>query len=296
MIPGRTGAVMVLCLAALWLVGCSSVQKGDGPPIGEIDFDSIPDAVPKQEPRSRYGNPPSYEVFGKVYHTLGKSRGYVAQGVASWYGSKFHGERTSSGDRYDMYAMTAAHKTLPLPTYASVTNLENGRSVVVRINDRGPFHDDRVIDLSYVAAGKLRILGRGTALVEVRAIDPSRSEEPVFLRVADSTPSPPQPVRRSRVEASPKTTSVPQPPSAAEGASKKLYVQVGAFGSRENAERVRGRLLGAISQQVRISPSEAANPTLYRVQVGPLGDRQVAESLSQRLASLGLVGTQLIVD
>lgn len=141
----------------------------DPPP---VDLDAIPDAEPRQEPRARSGNPREYEVMGRRYRTLQRSTGYDEEGVASWYGEEFHGRPTSSGEPYDMYAMSAAHRTLPLPTYVEVTNLDNGRRVVVRVNDRGPFHDDRLIDLSYAAAYRLRMIGTGTARVRVRAVGP----------------------------------------------------------------------------------------------------------------------------
>jgi rare lipoprotein A len=137
---------------------------------------AVPDAVPRLEPRSRFGNPPFYDVFGKRYFVLPSSAGYVERGVASWYGPGFHEVRTSTGEPYDMYGMTAAHKTLPLPAYVRVTNLQNARSVVVRVNDRGPFVGNRIIDLSYTAAAKLDMLRNGTAIVEVRAIDPAAAE------------------------------------------------------------------------------------------------------------------------
>ncbi len=135
--------------------------------------DAIPDAVPTQEPLSAYGNPSEYEVDGHTYRVLSTSEGYEAEGIASWYGPKFQGRRTSSGESFDMYRMTAAHRTLPIPTYVEVTNLENGRRVVVRVNDRGPFHEGRIVDLSYVAARKLGIVGAGTARVRVRALEPA---------------------------------------------------------------------------------------------------------------------------
>jgi rare lipoprotein A len=138
--------------------------------------DGVPDAVPRVEPRSRYGNPPFYVVFGKRYYVLASSVGYVERGVASWYGPGFHEVNTSTGEPYNMYAMTAAHKTLPLPAYVRVTNLQNGRSIVVRVNDRGPFVGNRIIDLSYTAAYKLDMLRNGTAMVEVRAIDPAATD------------------------------------------------------------------------------------------------------------------------
>ena len=140
------------------------ISPVDGP--GEHrDVSQIPNAVPRVEARSRGGNPSSYVVLGKRYHTLPDSRGFVERGIASWYGRKFHGRKTSNGEVYDMYTMSAAHKRLPIPTYLKVTNLENGRSVVVRVNDRGPFHGKRVIDLSYTAARKLGVVEAGVAKV-----------------------------------------------------------------------------------------------------------------------------------
>jgi rare lipoprotein A len=137
------------------------------------DLEAIPDARPVQEEKSRYGNRPEYEVFGVTYRVLESSVGYEEEGLASWYGEEFQGRPTSSREPYDMYLMTAAHRSLPLPTYVEVTNLENGRIAVVRVNDRGPFHPDRIIDLSYVAARKLGYVGAGTARVRVRALEPA---------------------------------------------------------------------------------------------------------------------------
>ena len=168
----RAEAILPIVVLSL-LPGCGliKVERGDrGPAAGSVDVSGVGDAVPKDEPRSKYGNPESYEVFGKRYHVLDDARGYVERGIASWYGEKFHGRRTSNGETYDMYAMTAAHATLPIPSYVRVTNLANGRSVVVRVNDRGPFKSDRVIDLSYVAAYKLGFIQAGQARVEVEAI------------------------------------------------------------------------------------------------------------------------------
>ncbi len=151
------------------------LEQDIGPKRSEIipDLSKVQNATPKHEPKSKIGNPKKYTVFNKSYDVLPTSKGYKAKGTASWYGKKFHGYHTSSGEVYDMYGMSAAHKTLPLPTYAKVTNLRNGKSVIVKINDRGPFHEDRLIDLSYAAASKLGILSNGTANVEIHAIDPS---------------------------------------------------------------------------------------------------------------------------
>ncbi|WP_295427783.1 septal ring lytic transglycosylase RlpA family protein [uncultured Thiodictyon sp.] len=168
--------IALILPALLLLAGCAGQGSRDadgGPDYRRLDPTGIPDAVPRVEPRSKYGNMASYKVRGKVYRTKQDGRGHVEHGLASWYGKQFNGRRTSSGERYDMYGMTAAHKTLPLPSYARVTNLENGRSAVVRINDRGPFHGTRVIDLSYAAATKIGVFPKGTATVEIRGIDPA---------------------------------------------------------------------------------------------------------------------------
>ena len=147
------------------------------------DLSRVPNAIPRHEPKSKIGNPKTYTVFNKTYCVMPTSKGYKEKGVASWYGKKFHGYHTSNGEIYDMYGMSAAHKTLPLPTYAKVTNLNNGKTVIVKINDRGPFHDDRLIDLSYAAASKLGILATGTARVEIQAIDPSDKTPQIFFQV-----------------------------------------------------------------------------------------------------------------
>lgn len=148
------------------------------------DISKIPDAVPKHEPKSKIGNPKKYTVFKKSYNVMATSKGYKEQGKASWYGKKFHGYHTSNGEIYDMYGMSAAHKTLPLPTYVRVKNLENGKSIVVKVNDRGPFHEDRVIDLSYAAASKLGILAKGTCHVEIEALDPKLPTPQQYLQIA----------------------------------------------------------------------------------------------------------------
>lgn len=175
----------VVALLVVTATGCSLAAEGTAPfeprptrPPGETRVGIIPvDGVtPRAEMKSRSGNQPTYEVFGHTYHVLDTSRGYDEVGVASWYGEPFHGRRTSSGETYDMNRLTAAHRSLPLPTYVEVTNLENGRQIIVRVNDRGPFHDGRLIDLSYAAARKLDVVGPGTARVRVRALDPPASD------------------------------------------------------------------------------------------------------------------------
>ncbi|MEW8505678.1 MAG: septal ring lytic transglycosylase RlpA family protein [Candidatus Thiodiazotropha sp.] len=236
------------------------------PPPANIE--AIPDAVPKAEPRSRYGNPESYVVFGKRYHTLDDYKGYSERGIASWYGSKFHGQRTSSGETYDMYAMTAAHKSLPLPSYVRVTNLKNNRSVVVKVNDRGPFHDNRLIDLSYTAAWKLGITGQGTGLVEVVSLDPERPKKAVATK--------PMKLRKGNM--------LPE-----------LFLQVGAFGSPENAQRLKRRLEEQLQTDVLIEDSENPERPVYRVQVGPIASVELADHLSQRLAKLGIADPHVVI-
>jgi len=238
-----------------------------------VDVSSIPDAVPRDEPRSRYGNPESYEVLGKRYYVLDSSRGFVEQGIASWYGTKFHGKRTSSGETYDMYAMTAAHKTLPLPTYAEIINLENHARVVVKINDRGPFHDNRIVDLSYAAATKLGIIGRGTGLVELRAIDPAR-------------------YRASAEERTPEQ----KPAAAVPAVMPRFYIQVGAFGDLMNAENMRDRLAVLGPQLINISEALVSGKMLYRVRIGPLASIDNADQIATRLIGIGINEHHIVLD
>lgn len=255
---------------ALTLVGCGTtplVEEKDGlSHTLPADMARIPDAVPRQEPLSRYGNPVSYNVFGREYRTLDNNKGYKERGIASWYGSKFHGRRTSSGEPYDMFAMTAAHKVLPLPTYARVSNLRNGRSVVVKINDRGPFHDNRLIDLSYSAAWKLGIASEGTGLVEVEAIDPGIPE--------------------------PKSDP---PLMQAQGELPGLFLQVGAFGNQLNAHRLRNRLETALQTAVLIKQHNLAANPIYRVQVGPIASVELCDQMADRLTGLGVPETRLVI-
>ena len=262
----------LLVSACASTVDYSEFEPADGGPSEVPDLSAVGDAVPRKEARSRYGNPDSYEVYGKTYYVMADSHGYVERGIASWYGTKFHGRRTSSGERYDMYAMTAAHKSLPLPTYARVTNLNNGRAITVKINDRGPFHENRVIDLSYAAAHKLGIAGAGTGLVEIRAID-TDTPPPV---VAAATP--------------PSTTTAP-----ASGAGVKLYLQAGAFLSRHNAERLRGELL-QLFRHIVISPGAHAQGTVYRVRLGPIGKVEDADRLAEELSRRGIVKPHVVIE
>jgi rare lipoprotein A len=262
---------------SLLLAACGSAPKfgsrdGVSPTLPPPkDIASIPDPVPRSEPPSNYGNPESYVVFGRRYHTLKDGSGYNERGIASWYGSKFHGRRTSSGEPYDMYAMTAAHKSLPLPSYAQVTNLRNNRSVIVRVNDRGPFHDNRLIDLSYTAAWKLGIIGEGTGLVEVSAIDPSAPRQIAEPEPAKPADMPPQ-------------QGLPE-----------LFLQVGAFGSANNAGRLKQRLEEQLQVDVLIQESAGQAAPVYRVQVGPIASVELADHLTQQLAQLGISDPHVVI-
>ena len=258
-------------LAALLLAACGAPAPRDrGPQPGE-PLPPIPaDPVPRAEPRSRYGNPDTYEVFGRQYRTLETASGYRERGIASWYGAKFHGRRTSSGETYDMHEMTAAHKTLPLPTYVEVTNLRNGRRTVLRVNDRGPFHDNRLIDLSYAAARKLDIVREGTGLVEVRAIG-----------AGDRAPPP--------ARAIPVSLEAP-------GHAPRIFLQAGAFSEPANANRVRARLASLPGAAVRVEEARIGGLRLYRVRLGPLSDVAAADRLSQRIVDIGLDPPQIVID
>ncbi len=275
----------LLCLVLL--AGCSGSQQAsryaqaqDTAPEKHVDVSRVKDAVPRVEPVSRYGNPASYVVRGKRYHTLTSRKGYKERGIASWYGTKFHGHRTSSGDTYDMYQMSAAHKTLPLPTYARVTNLRNGKSAIVKINDRGPFHDNRLIDLSYAAASRLGILGKGTGLVEVTAINPRHyPEKPIQPRISPSRP---------------KVAGKTARPQSHEPS---LYLQLGAFRSRDNAERLESRLSSiGLPLKPRISESTDEQQRIFRVRIGPLASVESVDHLTHLLADHGIQSPHVVID
>jgi rare lipoprotein A len=267
-------------------------DQDNGPSAPPIDVSKIPEPVPKAEPRSRYGNKDSYSVLGKTYHVLPDARGYSERGIASWYGNKFHGFMTSSFEPYDMYAFTAAHKTLPLPSYARVTNLDNGKSVVVRVNDRGPFHDDRVIDLSYAAAVKIGVWPKGTGRVEVRAIDPAHPDDLPPLRMANAPAAPTRSATRPAFTAQ---AASPQP-SALSPASPRIYVQLASFGERVNAERAAANAKRAGLDQVGIESIAISGRTVHRVRIGPLADVDAADALSARIERLGLGAPRVAIE
>jgi rare lipoprotein A len=247
-----TRLIISALIALMLLAACAGDKKrdagqADGPSSRKISADDVRDAVPKDEPLARYGNHSPYTVLGKTYTVLPSSKGYHERGVASWYGSKFHGRRTSSGELYDMHLATAAHKSLPLPTYAEVTNLDNGRSMIVKINDRGPFHEDRIIDLSYAAAIRLGVDQTGTARVDVRAIDVKTSKK-ASVKLADGT-----------------------------------FLQVGAFSKRKTAEDLAGKMMAAQLKPVSVQKSRG----FYKVWIGPYASEAEIEASARRVVELG---------
>jgi rare lipoprotein A len=257
---------LTLLTLVIGLGGCAGTVR-DGPGVA-VDPGNVPAVVPKSEPKSAYGNPESYEVFGRRYHVLDSADGYAEEGMASWYGSKFHGRRTSSGETYNMYAMTAAHKTLPLPTYVRVTNLDNGRSAILRVNDRGPFHDDRLIDLSYTAAVKLGVVGSGTAPVRVEAVE-------------GGTPS----------RASGASTASTADPDA------DVYVQVGAFRHFVNAQEMRARVQGADIRGVEVDRGTTHDgEPLYRVRIGPLDGIEEGDRIAGKLRRAGIGPAHIVAE
>lgn len=261
----------LLSLLIICSSGCSvdpDIEKDSSPAYVPVDVMAVKDAIPKHEKRTRAGNPAKYTVLGKQYTVLADSKGYQATGVASWYGTKFHGRKTSNGEIYDMYAMTAAHKTLPIPSYVRVTNLKNKRSVVVRVNDRGPFHDNRIIDLSYTAAVKLDIQKTGTGFVKVTALE---MQKPLSKQVVDTT-------------------------STSSQSQTIIYLQLGAFSHLPNAQQLQQKLTTGKINDSRVLHVQRQGKMLYKVQVGPLHSVAQADSASQKLASLGYIDTQLIVE
>jgi rare lipoprotein A len=267
-----------MVMGAAWLAGCSSTPKP--PPKGADGY-------------SKYGNPNSYEVLGERYSVMRDNRGYKETGIASWYGPGFHGKRASAGETYDQNAMTAAHKTLRIPCYVEVTNLQNGRKAVLRVNDRGPFHENRIIDLSKAAAEKLGVIGSGTAMVEVRHIDgdmPSESLDTTLQAMAQ--PVAPVP--------SPRVTPA-QPPSVMFSDEQRpmpewgrnVYVQIGAFTLRPNAEQLRSKLELSNIRGVNVVQKDDG---LFRVRIGPLASVDDADALAAKLDAAGVGNRHMVVE
>ncbi|MFV2060962.1 MAG: septal ring lytic transglycosylase RlpA family protein [Gammaproteobacteria bacterium] len=247
----------------------------DSAPNGHFDASHIQDAVPKHEPRSASGNPASYIVNGKRYYVLKSAKNYRKKGIASWYGKKFHGRSTSSGEKYNMYGMTAAHKNLPLPSYVRVTNLKNKRSIIVKVNDRGPFHANRIIDLSYAAATKLNIISTGTGIVEVRTIDPTDYKK---SQQGKSTKSKQTQNTKSNI----KNDYI-------------MYLQVGAFISNTNAQQLFNKLTHRFNN-VRINSKTTNKQRIYRVQIGPIYSVVEADKLALKVKNMGLDLPHVVIN
>lgn len=347
MVMRSRGLLAAICLMALALAGCGSVPRapggdaaprrpfvpaargknapraaqlpaagsgrggyyqddgpGDTPPDDLLD---TPDAIPDVEPYSRHGNKP-YVVFGKTYTPITDGRAFKQRGIGSWYGKKFNGQKTSSGERYDMYQMSAAHPTLPIPSYARVTNLDNGAQVIVRVNDRGPFHSGRIIDLSYTAALKLGYLGKGSGQLEVERLLPDeierivREQKAPVQRVAETAPVPVEPPPAIVVTTQttgtmalgaplpamiPETSAVPAPLAITKAAGAGgFYLQIGAYEEAANAEAVRARLL---QNWAGLPPIEVAPyGVFYRLYGGPFASRAEASFAAQQVQDAGL--------
>ena len=253
-----------LIVFAVCLTACTPVRQvitaKDSAPIHQVHPDAIADAIPRQDAITRAGNKNPYTVLGETYYLLASSHDYRQEGIASWYGTKFQGRPTANGEAYNLYAMTAAHRTLKIPTYVRVTNLENNRSTIVRVNDRGPFHSDRIIDLSYAAALKLGYAEKGTARVLVESIAPA----------------------------------VVEPPRLAPIASDRFYLQVGAFRDVERANSLQTELSRSMNQLVTVKASEPTG--FYRVQLGPLSTMDQVEELSAKLLELNIEQPRLIIE
>jgi len=279
--------VVYLAVIALAASACATRPSVDGAArSGSSAPPDLPgEVIPRQEPRSRYGNPPVYEVYGVRYHVLPSSYGYRERGVASWYGDKFHGRATSSQEPYDMHAMTAAHKTLPLPTYVEVRNLRNNKKVIVRVNDRGPFVDNRIIDLSYSAARQLDLIRDGTGLVEVTAVS------------FDPQPEPDQASRAESLRADSAQSAAMQPAmTPREPREATIFVQVGAFGDPENARRRFSELRDSGLSKAFVVEDTSRSPALYRVRIGPIADVEQYDALVVHLRSMGITESHLVTD
>ncbi|HEX5338447.1 MAG TPA: septal ring lytic transglycosylase RlpA family protein [Gallionella sp.] len=266
--------------------GSGGYLAGDGPGADvPANLDETPDAVPRSEPLHRYANRP-YVALGKTYTPMTVPGNFKERGIASWYGKKFHGQRTSIGEIYDMYAMTAAHPTLPVPSYARVTNVATQKSVVVRVNDRGPFLHDRVMDLSYTAAHKLGIIGNGSSEVEIESLPVNAG----FASIGKPEPIQSKPLEKAVVPAK-GVTPIVTAKNAAAGSN--VYLQLGAFKSQDAAESFMARMrseLGDIGKQINVYLKDG----LVRVHVGPYANQNEARSSAEGL--MGKLGFKPMVN
>ena len=288
-------SLLLTVVASLVLGGCASAPDTDSSsrytlatdraPSGSFDVSGLDDAVPVYEAPRSAGNKSPYEVWGKQYFVLESNDGYVSRGTASWYGEKFHGHKTSNGETFNMYAMSAAHKSLRIPGYARVTNLDNGRSVIVRVNDRGPFHSDRIIDLSYAAAKKLGYQTRGTARVEVAAIS-VKPDGSMAIAGEPFTPGESVASAESRVKASGDMAMTNQ----------SLFVQLGSFSSRDPAEKLLSQVSAVLESPIRVRAVDTSSGRFHRVQVGPFSDEDSARRTQSLLEARGFDQSILLTD
>ncbi len=287
----------LLLTALVSLYSCTQHQPRTVPVLTPEQVARVPSPIPRAEPRSKYGNPAKYEVFGVDYRVMNSARGYDQQGKASWYGPGFHGKLTSTRETYDMYAMTAAHKSLPLPCYVEVTNLLNGRQIVVRVNDRGPFVEGRIIDLSYVAAQKLDVIEAGTAPVRVRALTTPTQQVLNYEKLPDGDPG----LARGALEvernqptqvAVSGNNTVIETPADYQVPTSSYYLQLGAFSEADNAYALQARLSQQTSHSVIVMADEYG--ALHRVQVGPIDNEPAAQRARQQFINLGYQQPKII--
>lgn len=278
----RRVSLLVVLMSLVFLGGCATSSRyqldKDMGPSGEVDLSHIAEPVPVATQPGRRGNKSPYKVFGKSYHVMASGKGYIEEGIASWYGKKFHGYKTSNGEIYDMYRYSAAHKSLPLPIYARVTNLANGRQVLVRVNDRGPFHGNRLIDLSYAAAKKLDYLASGTARVRVEAYPFTGSA---------STRS-----QSRHVERTANTYQSEKSAGESSLASEAYFLQVGAFGDRQSAKSTVEHLTSLAYGPVFLQ--QVGSQELYRVRIGPISQFQQAAEIQRLLKEAKYPDTFLV--
>lgn len=270
-----------LLILMAFISACKTTRsKSDDAYRGASDLTHFPDAEPKSEPLCRYGNPECYDVNGQKYYVLKSANGYCKKGLASWYGTKFHGKNTSSREPYDMFGMTAASRNLPIPTYVEVTNLENGKKIIVKVNDRGPFKSDRIIDLSYAAALKLGFANRGTANVEVKAINTHdlRNEKMADNILLANT-------EMAEIQVNP--IALPTPQQTAKPITLERYLQLGAFANHENAVRLKDEIATYTDAKVLIKEGISNNKSIYRVQIGPFKTVKESETVLQILREQG---------
>lgn len=306
-----TSTLLLVSTLAITLSGCNTLGhevRPDYPSDQRGPQDQDPPGQPPAPPNASKNASSSYVVKGKRYHVKSDAKDHVENGTASWYGKRFHGRRTSSGERFDMHAMTAAHKNLPLSSLIQVTNLENGRSAVVRVNDRGPFHGNRVLDLSYAAASQLDMVDKGMAKVKIQVIDankPALNEglQRMFVAAADKlrvdkqpdkAPFVPSPGADEKITQSGPGRLTSEHAYAKVVPSAAIYLQVGSFQNRTHAETLRQKLVAKLEETVLVRTDTANDRSPYMVQVGPIDSKDEASDLSRRVASLGVDNLQIV--